>query len=112
MGFTEPIRIHGDCSRGGRVCELLKIGSDRSCEDLRENYLQAIDSCTSFQLPAPTAQSGQLLNYLKATSLLFGLIVNFGTPKPRWMRYMNPQSGRKCMRIKGEYWRSFVFIRG
>ena len=34
-------------------------------------------------------EEAQLLNYLKATELLLGLIINFGHPKMEWKRYAN-----------------------
>ena len=34
-------------------------------------------------------EEAQLLNYLKATKLPLGLIVNFGSPKLEWRRYAN-----------------------
>ncbi|MDK2972544.1 MAG: hypothetical protein PWP23_2299 [Candidatus Sumerlaeota bacterium] len=41
--------------------------------------LKAVDTI----LPAHTAQ---LLNYLRATELKIGLLVNFGTPRVQWKR--------------------------
>ena len=34
-------------------------------------------------------EEAQLLNYLKATKLPLGLIINFGHPKMEWKRYAN-----------------------
>lgn len=34
-------------------------------------------------------EEAQLLNYLKATGLPVGLLVNFGTPQMEWQRYAN-----------------------
>jgi GxxExxY protein len=34
-------------------------------------------------------EEAQILNYLKATSLPLGLIVNFGAPQLEWKRYAN-----------------------
>jgi len=34
-------------------------------------------------------EEAQLLNYLKATELPLGLIINFGHPKMEWRRYAN-----------------------
>ena len=34
-------------------------------------------------------EEAQLLNYLKATELPLGLIINFGHPKMEWKRYAN-----------------------
>lgn len=36
-----------------------------------------------------TIEEAQLLNYLKATQLPLGLIINFGNPKLEWKRYAN-----------------------
>jgi GxxExxY protein len=37
-------------------------------------------------------EEAQLLNYLNATKLPLGLIVNFGAPKLEWKRYVNTKS--------------------
>ena len=37
-------------------------------------------------------EEAQLLNYLKATGLPLGLIVNFGSKKLEWRRYANTKS--------------------
>ncbi len=34
-------------------------------------------------------EEAQLINYLKATKLPLGIIVNFGNPKLEWKRYVN-----------------------
>jgi len=34
-------------------------------------------------------EEAQILNYLKATQLPLGLIINFGSVKPEWKRYAN-----------------------
>ena len=34
-------------------------------------------------------EEAQLINYLKATKLPLGLIINFGSPKLEWKRYAN-----------------------
>jgi GxxExxY protein len=36
-----------------------------------------------------TIEEAQLLNYLKATKMPLGLIINFGQPKLEWQRYAN-----------------------
>jgi len=36
-----------------------------------------------------TIEEAQLLNYLKATNLPLGLLMNFGSPKLEWKRYAN-----------------------
>lgn len=48
-------------------------------------------------------EEAQLLNYLKATDLPLGLIINFGTPRLEWKRYVNAQRNSKCDRIKGKH---------
>lgn len=40
-------------------------------------------------------EEAQILNYLKATNLPLGLIVNFGTPKLEWKRYANTRRNRE-----------------
>jgi GxxExxY protein len=39
-----------------------------------------------------TIEEAQLLNYLKATGLPVGLLVNFGTPQLEWKRYANTRN--------------------
>ena len=39
-------------------------------------------------------EEAQILNYLKATNLPLGLIVNFGTPQLEWKRYANTKRNR------------------
>ncbi len=39
-------------------------------------------------------EEAQLLNYLNATKLPLGLIVNFGAPKFEWKRYANTKRNR------------------
>jgi hypothetical protein len=36
-----------------------------------------------------TIEEAQLLNYLKATGLPLGLLVNFGEPQLKWLRFAN-----------------------
>ena len=40
-------------------------------------------------------EEAQLLNYLKATNLPVGLIVNFGSPQLEWRRYANTKKSSK-----------------
>jgi len=37
-------------------------------------------------------EEAQLLNYLNATKLPLGLIINFGTPKMEWKRFANTRT--------------------
>lgn len=39
-------------------------------------------------------EEAQILNYLKATKLPLGLILNFGSPKLEWKRYANTRKNR------------------
>jgi len=39
-------------------------------------------------------EEAQILNYLKATNLPLGLIVNFGAPQLEWKRYANTKRSR------------------
>jgi GxxExxY protein len=39
-------------------------------------------------------EEAQILNYLKATNLPLGLIVNFGAPQLEWKRYVNTKGSR------------------
>ena len=55
------------------------------------------------------------LNYLKATKLPVGLIINFGSPKLEWKRYANTRSSKTQpfeAVINFFYSRLFAFIRG
>jgi GxxExxY protein len=40
-------------------------------------------------------EEAQLLNYLKATGLPLGLLVNFGSPQLEWKRYANTRRNRQ-----------------
>lgn len=40
-------------------------------------------------------EEAQVLNYLKATRVPLGLIVNFGSPQLEWRRYANTKKNRK-----------------
>lgn len=37
-------------------------------------------------------EDAQILNYLKATNLTLGLVINFGSPKLEWKRYINTKN--------------------
>jgi GxxExxY protein len=39
-------------------------------------------------------EGAQILNYLKATNLPLGLLINFGTPKMEWSRFANTRRKR------------------
>ena len=39
-------------------------------------------------------EEAQILNYLKATKLPLGLIINFGSPQLEWRRYANTKANR------------------
>ncbi|MEA2045211.1 MAG: GxxExxY protein [Euryarchaeota archaeon] len=75
----------------GRVLKKVYV-ADFLCHDRIVVEIKAIKAITGIE-------KAQLLNYLKATNLPLGLIVNFGTPKLEWKRYVNAQRIRKCTRI-------------
>ena len=56
--------------------------ADFLCYDKIIVEIKAIKSITGIE-------EAQLLNYLKATELPLGLIINFGHPKMEWKRYAN-----------------------
>ncbi|MBN2376032.1 MAG: GxxExxY protein [Sedimentisphaerales bacterium] len=56
--------------------------ADFLCYDKIIVEIKAIKSITGIE-------ESQLLNYLKATKLPLGLIINFGHPKMEWKRYAN-----------------------
>jgi len=56
--------------------------ADFICYDKIIVEIKAIKSITAIE-------EAQLLNYLKATELPLGLIINFGHPKMEWKRYAN-----------------------
>jgi len=56
--------------------------ADFICYDKIIVEIKAIKSITGIE-------EAQLLNYLKATKLPLGLIINFGHPKMEWKRYAN-----------------------
>jgi len=56
--------------------------ADFLCYDKIIVEIKAIKSITGIE-------EAQLLNYLKATKLSLGLIINFGHPKMEWKRYAN-----------------------
>jgi len=85
-------------SYNGRVLKKEYV-ADFLCHDRIVVEIKAIKAITGIE-------EAQLLNYLKATSLPLGLIVNFGTPKLQWKRYVNAQSNRKCTRTSKSSLRS------
>ena len=56
--------------------------ADFICYDKIIVEIKAIKSITEIE-------EAQLLNYIKATKLPLGLIINFGHPKMEWKRYAN-----------------------
>jgi GxxExxY protein len=56
--------------------------ADFLCHELIIVEIKAIKAIT-------TIEEAQLLNYLKATRLPLGLLVNFGSPQLEWKRYAN-----------------------
>jgi GxxExxY protein len=56
--------------------------ADFLCHDQIIVEIKAIKAITGIE-------EAQLLNYLKATDLPVGLIVNFGSPQLEWKRYAN-----------------------
>lgn len=70
--------------------------ADFLCYDRIVVEIKAIKAITRIE-------EAQLLNYLKATGLPLGLIINFGTPKLEWRRYANSQRKSNCDRLIGEY---------
>ena len=59
--------------------------ADFLCEDRIIVEIKAIKAITG-------VEEAQLLNYLKATGLPLGLIINFGSKKLEWKRYANTES--------------------
>jgi GxxExxY protein len=47
-----------------------------------------------YQIVGAGIEEAQILNYLKATNLPLGLIVNFGAPQLEWKRYVNTKRTR------------------
>ncbi len=63
--------------------------ADFLCYDLIVVEIKAIKAISGIE-------EAQLLNYLRATNLPLGLIVNFGTPRLDWKRYINVQISGYC----------------
>jgi GxxExxY protein len=61
--------------------------ADFLCHDQIVVEIKAIKAITGIE-------ESQILNYLKATNLPLGLIVNFGTPQLEWKRYANTKRSR------------------
>ncbi len=62
--------------------------ADFLCHDQIVVEIKAIKAIT-------TIEEAQILNYLKATKLPLGLIINFGGPQLEWKRYANTKSTRQ-----------------
>jgi GxxExxY protein len=56
--------------------------ADFVCHDQVLVEIKALKAITGIE-------EAQILNYLKATGLPVGLIVNFGSPQLEWKRYVN-----------------------
>jgi GxxExxY protein len=61
--------------------------ADFLCHDQIVVEIKAIKAITGIE-------EAQILNYLKATNLPLGLIVNFGAPHLEWKRYANTKRNR------------------
>ena len=70
----------------GRVLNKEYI-ADFVCHDEIVLEIKAIKAITGIE-------EAQILNYLKATNLPLGLIVNFGAPQLEWKRYANTKRNR------------------
>jgi len=75
-----------EISYKGRVLNKEYI-ADFLCHDQIVVEIKAIKAITGIE-------EAQILNYLKATNLPLGLIVNFGAPKLEWKRYANTTRNR------------------
>jgi GxxExxY protein len=73
-----------EISYKGRVLKKDYV-ADFLCHDRIVVEIKAIKAITG-------VEEAQLLNYLKATRLPLGLLINFGTPKLEWKRYANTRS--------------------
>ena len=71
----------------GRILEKDYI-ADFVCFDNIIVEIKAIKQITGIE-------QAQLINYLKATGLPLGLLMNFGTPKLEWGRYANTKKPRR-----------------
>lgn len=79
----KPIRI----SYKGKILSKEYI-ADFVCNGEILIELKAIKQITEIE-------EAQVLNYLKATHLPLGLIINFGTPQLQWKRYANTKRNRE-----------------
>ena len=61
--------------------------ADFLCHDQIVLEIKAIKAITGIE-------EAQMLNYLKATNLPLGLIINFGAPQLEWKRYANTKRNR------------------
>lgn len=61
--------------------------ADFVCYDCIIVEIKAIKGITEIE-------AAQILNYLKATNLPLGLLINFGTPKMEWSRFANTRRKR------------------
>jgi len=64
-----------------------EFNADFLCYDRIVVEIKAIKKITGIE-------EAQILNYLKATNLLLGLIINFGSPQLEWKRYVNTRRNR------------------
>ena len=71
--------------KGRALCK--EYIADFLCYDRIIVEIKAIKAITGIE-------EAQLLNYLKATKLPLGLIVNFGAPQLEWRRYANTKRDR------------------
>jgi len=76
-----------EISYKGRVLNKEYI-ADFLCHDRIVVEIKAIKAITNIE-------EAQMLNYLKATNLPLGLIVNFGGPHLEWKRYANTKAGNR-----------------
>ena len=70
----------------GRILEK-EYNADFLCYDRIVVEIKAIKAITGIE-------EAQILNYLKATNLPLGLVVNFGAPQLEWKRYVNTMRNR------------------
>jgi GxxExxY protein len=73
-----------EISYKGRVLNKEYI-ADFLCYDLIVVEIKAIKTITGIE-------EAQILNYLKATDLTLGLILNFGAPQLEWKRYASTKT--------------------
>ncbi len=85
--------------------------ADFLCHDQIMVEIKAIKAITGIE-------EAQILNYLKATNLPIGLIVNFGVPKLEWKRYANTKRTANERELRNQkeiisvYSRSFAVNKG